>query len=317
MNAMMTKVKGFLSRTSWQIQKHSPELLMITGVVGTIAGVITACRATVKASDVIEEHKKQIAVVHKCADAGKTGNGEEYTPADTKKDTTIIYVQTGLKLVKLYAPSVILVGGSLAGMVCSNYILHKRLEGLAVAYAGLAQTFKAYRARVAEKYGVEEEQRLRHNIRAGAEITEMTGELDESGEEKIVTHTVNVADDDDYTAFFDESSLCWEKGDPEYNLDFLNMEQTYLNKILRARAGKPVFLNEVRERLGLPKTQSGQVVGWTYEPNNPKHVGDNFIDFGLKDVMNLYKAGKYDESPFDRSFLLDFNVDGNVMYAVS
>lgn len=315
MNAMIAKAQGFLSKTSWQIQKHSPELLMIVGVIGTIAGVVSACRATVKASDVVEEHKKQIEVVHKCSETGKTAKGEAYTSSDTKKDTTVIYVQTGIKMLKLYAPSVILIGGSLTGMVCSNYILRKRLENIAIAYAGLNKLFKEYRTRVAEKYGAEEERKLRHNINV-VEITEMTGELDENGDEKIITHTINVADDDDYTDFFDEGSPYWEKGSPEYNLDFLMAEQTHLNNVLRARAGKPVFLNEVRERLGLRKTQTGQAVGWTYEPNNPDHIGDNYIDFGLKDVITLYRAGKYDESPFDRSFLLDFNVDGNVMYAV-
>lgn len=42
--------------------------------------------------------------VHEWTDNG----GSKYTQDDAKKDTTIIYTQTGRKLAKLYAPSIIL-----------------------------------------------------------------------------------------------------------------------------------------------------------------------------------------------------------------
>ena len=90
MSKFMDNIKGFISSTSWKIQKHSPEICLVAGIVATVAGVVTACRATVKAQEVIEDHKKQMETIHKCEESGKTANehGEitEYTHEDAKKD---------------------------------------------------------------------------------------------------------------------------------------------------------------------------------------------------------------------------------------
>ena len=141
---------------------------------------------------------------------------------------------------------------------------------------------------------------------------------DENGNPIEEKKTVMVADDDDYSAIFTRynpdgvENTKWNN-DLERNLTWLKMEQAWLNNLLICRKGKPVTLNEVRERLGLPLTEKGQAVGWTYEPNNPNHKGDNYIDFGLDPLLRAYRNG--DEVPGEASLVLDFNVDGEILYA--
>ena len=71
-----------------------------------------------------------------------------------------------------------------------------------------------------------------------------------------------------------------------------------------------MFLNEVYDLLGIQRTKAGNIVGWIYDPNNPEHAGDNCIDFGIYDLYNKDKRAFV--NGYEKSILLDFNVDGNI-----
>ena len=168
--------------------------------------------------------------------------------------------------------------------------------------------FREYRERVVEKYGIEADRRLRYNI-SDVEVEEaITGE---NGEEQIVKKAVEVADIKDpngysiYARCFDESNPNWLKDD-NYNVMFLKHRQNMFNDKLKANG--ILFLNEVYEELGFPKTKEGQVIGWIYDPDHP--IGDNYVDFG---IYNTHRPAVRDFiNGYERSVILDFNVDGNV-----
>lgn len=177
---------------------------------------------------------------------------------------------------------------------------------LAAAYTAVDRGFKEYRARVAERFGEEAEFQLRHNIKA-KEIVETV--IGEDGKEKEVKKTVNVMDPpmpSEFARFFNESCGSWSK-EAEYNLMFLRAEQNYANDRLRARGY--LFLNEVYDRLGIPPTKAGQIVGWVYDPDSPD--GDSYVDFGIYDVYN--ERSQDFVNGYERNILLDFNVDGNIL----
>ena len=97
-----------------------------------------------------------------------------------------------------------------------------------------------------------------------------------------------------YARIFDESNINWSK-DQEVNLMFIKQCQKRADDLLKKKG--TVFLNEVYEMLGIPRSQEGCVVGWHYDEKNP--IGDNYIDIGLNDINKS-------------SIVLDFNVDGRV-----
>ena len=108
-----------------------------------------------------------------------------------------------------------------------------------------------------------------------------------------------------YARFFDESSPNWVK-DPEYNLMFLRQQQQYAND--RLKSVGHLFLNEVYDMLGIPRSKEGQVVGWIYDEENL--IGDNFVDFG---IFNPDSVGNREfVNGYVKAVLLDFNVDGNI-----
>ena len=98
---------------------------------------------------------------------------------------------------------------------------------------------------------------------------------------------------------FDENSAGWDKS-REGNIYFLKLTQDYLNDLLKHRGH--LFLNEVYDRLDIPRRAIGQCVGWIYDENNPN--GDSFVDL---DIFN--ERNNNDKNVF----ILDPNVDGCIL----
>ena len=300
---MKEKMMNLFNNTKNGVQKHSPEILAGVGVVGTVASAVMACKATLKLNDVLDECKETRDKIKAVEADPKYQN--EYTPEDAKKDLTVNYTQTAVKIAKLYAPAVILGSASLGCLLASNDILRKRNAALSAAYMTVDKSFKEYRSRVAERFGEEVEKEIRYNIKA-QEIETIVA--NEDGSETVVMEEAKVMDPNlysDYARFFDEANPNWQN-DPEYNLMFLKSQQQYANDLLKSRGR--LFLNEVYDMLGIDRSKAGQVVGWTYNPKNP--TGDNFVDFGIYD-MSKERVRAF-VNGYETNILLDFNVDGNV-----
>lgn len=300
---IMTNLTRKAHKVGFKLKKHSPEILVAVGVAGTVVSTVMACKATLKVNEVLGEAKEKIETIHEVVNNPETA--DKYTEEDSKKDLAIVYVQTGVKFVKLYGPSVLLGAASIGCIMTSHRILSKRNVALAAAYATVDRGFKEYRGRVVERFGKELDRELKYNIKA-KEIESIV--QNEDGTESAVKETINSADpnlNSDYARFFDEYCTGWTK-DPEYNLLFVKHQQNYANDLLKQQGY--LFLNDVYKMFGIPATKAGQVVGWVYDPNN--EIGDNYVDFG---IYNLYNEKARDfVNGRERSILLDFNVDGNI-----
>ena len=311
-NELITNLNRSLNRAGLKLKKHSPEILVTVGIVGTVASAVMACRATTKISTITDDTKDQLDKIHLAGEKGEINTAEgivSYTEEDVKKDTAIVYAQTAVKFAKLYGPAVAVGTLSIASILAGHNILRKRSIALAAAYTAVETSFKEYRNRVVERFGAELDKELKYNLKS-KEIEETT--TDENGKEKKVKKTVTVADSDTlskyspYAKFFDDGCLGWEK-DPDYNLMFLRRQQDYANEMLQKRGH--LFLNEVYDMLGIARTKAGNVVGWIYDEKNP--IGDNYVDFGIYDVYN--ETNRRFVNGIERSILLDFNVDGNIL----
>lgn len=304
-NAFLSNISKNVMSARFKLKKHSPEILVVSGVVGTVVSTVMACKATTKISTILDDAKEQIDAIHEFVEKE---DEELYSKEDSKKDLTIVYAKTGLKIATLYAPAIIVGGLSITSILSGHNILRRRHVALGAAYATIDKSFKAYRKRVAERFGDEVEKEIKYNIKQKT-YEEVT--VDEKGKEKKSKVTVNTAaalTNSPYAKFFDESSPCWEK-DAESNLTFLRLEQNHANDLLRSRGY--VFLNDVYERLGIPRTKAGQTVGWRWNSKNPD--ADNFIDFGIVDLYRDNAVKRDFVNGYERSILLDFNVEGAIL----
>lgn len=295
---IMKSVNGVASKTVMKLKKHSPEILVVAGIVGTVVSAVLACKATTKVAEILDETKGTLDTIHEGMETGAI-NGQEYTTEDGKKDTVVVYAQTGMKLAELYAPAIILGTLSITSILASNNILRKRNVALGAAYAAIDKSFKEYRGRVIERFGEQVDTELKYGIKA-KKFEEI--EVDpETGKEKKVKKTVMVADPNlqsDYAVYFDSKSRNYETN-PDYNRMFLKAQQAFANDKLQTRGH--LFLNEVLDDLDLPRTPAGQIVGWT------KDGPDGYVNFRIVEVERETEDGRHEPA-----LLLDFNVEGNI-----
>lgn len=295
------------SKIGFTLKKHSPEILMVAGIVGGVTSAVMACKATTKVSEIIDDTKDKVESVHEVL-AEPEAFDAEYTEEDSKKDLVIIYTQAGLKFIKLYGPSILLGAASIACILGSNNIMQKRNAAIAAAYASVDLGFKDYRKRVIDRFGKELDRELLYNVKK-KEVEETV--TNEDGTESTVTHTIEYIDKDvrhcEYSRCFDDTCPNYSPNDPEANMFFLMQVQNWANDRLHAKGH--LYLNEVLDMLGFDRTRAGQIVGWVDDPTNPD--SDGFVDFGIFDINNDAKRAFVNHK--ESAVWLDFNVDGDIL----
>ena len=282
------------------VRKHSPEILMVAGVIGTVAGAVMACKETLELEDVLDECKQEKMELEE-----QYAMCEKYSEDALKKDQVKLTIKQVAKIVKLYAPSVIMEATSIGVIFASNDIMRKRNASMAAAYATLNSMYKRYRQNVIESYGEEVDKDMRFGVKH-----EKVTEIDEDGNKvKIDARIVDLDNTalaiSDYSRFFQAGCKGFDSSSGRYNLLYLKGIQAMFNNKLIADGY--VMLNDVYRELGFDTIPEGWSIGWIYDEANP--IGDNYIDFGLYEARNKNQRAVNDWEPV---ILMDFNVDGNL-----
>lgn len=302
----MTLFKGTLVRTAnrsvLKVKAHSPEILLGLGIAGFIGTAVLAARATLKVEQLRKEHeKKELDLNEAIAEIVSTEDSTLiYTAQDETRDRMLLKAKNALDYAKLYAPAVGLGALSVGLILGSHGIMRRRNVALIAAYNLISDSFNNYRDRVREELGDEREMQLR-----APKIVEGEEDKGEEGKKEFGPRTVhNPKYKSDYARYFDASNPNFQRN-MDYNLTFLYQNQDYANDLLRTRGH--LFLNEVYDMLGMPRSTAGAIVGWTFDSSRSK---DNFVDFRI----DAYKYNK--DAPINRNggdaILIDPNVDGIV-----
>ena len=302
LSKVSTSAAKFAGKAEFTIKKNSPEILLGAGIVGFVGTVVLACRATCRADEVLEFHRRKIKDIEdakEIADADPEGE-MSYDIEIYRQDKAIRYLKTTGNLAKLYAPTVAVGALSLACILTSRNIMQKRYLGVVAAYNGLSAAFEEYRKRVRDEYG----EGLDKHFRYGTTYEELpvydeNGKKTKEKEQVEKTETGMVMQTDDSCRFFDSSNPNWDKN-PAFSMMWLRGQQNILNDLLHTRGH--VFLNEVYDALGFPHTPQGAVLGWI------DGEGDNCIDFGLYD-QNKENVRRF-VNGVDNVIMLEFNHDG-------
>ena len=302
MNAVMANVSRFAAKAKFKLGKHSPEIMMAVGAVGAVTSAIMACKATLKSTEILVAHEACVATIHEAKDGKVAAKIDgEVTEIDTGKALTTVYVQTGMKLAKLYAPAVILGTLSIGCMFGSNHILQKRNAALTAAYVTLDKAFGDYKERVTERFG----DRVQSELEPGIKAVEVENKVvNEDGTEEIIKSYVDEVDGahSPYDLIFDEMIDEWQP-DAQYNKWHLAQVEDTANRRLRTQGY--LFLNDVYRMIGRYNSGAmivkpeGQIVGWLYDPNN-------------ETLQNCVKLG-LDKMHGDRNVVLHFNVAGPII----
>ena len=297
-----TKLSKVAGKAGLALQKASPELMLGVGVVGIVGAGVWACMNSFhKMPDIIEEAHETLDDIE--------GDYEEGSKPYKKECAKALLHTTG-EVIRIYSGPIILATFSIGMIIGSHVVLNRRYLGAAAAYKAVDEAYKNYRERIRNYLGEEKEEDIYYGReekcfkKDGADISN-----DPNSGDPIITAEQGVTlnpkfNASPYAKFFDETSCMWKK-DPSYNMMFLRCQQNFANDILNSRGH--IFLNEVYDMLGIPRTKAGAVVGWILDGPD----SHNFVDFGLYDCERHCGDGVRDfVNGYERSLLLDFNVDG-------
>lgn len=295
-------VSLFIKKAQFFVRRNTPTLLTAGGIMATGAAIVTSSFAGVKAKDIIIDTKNNLE------DIKKSIYNDEKT---RNKDKLKVYMNATCRILKVYAPTLLLYSLSAGSMLSSTNIMKKRNAALAASYAAIQSQYLAYRDRVKAAIGEEAEAKVFDDIKK-----KKVKKIDENGneiEEEIEEYGL---EQDDYIYMFDETMPGWTKN-TRYNLDTLIMYEDRLTSQL-IRQGF-LFMEDVWKLLGVERTQlsktqlqEARVVGWIYDRDIPN--GDNRVSFGLRNADgSLTQRAKDMLRRGDPGVLLVFNPDGDIV----
>lgn len=300
-----------ICKVGFKFRQYSPQILLGAGIVGVGVTVVLACKETMKLEETTRDKRRAIETIREDL---KNNMNEEDIHED-KKDLTREYMTMAKDVAILYAPSVAVGCLSVASILASHGIMSKRNVALMGAVKLTQEAFDEYRKRVVDELGIGKDREFRYGLSRGNE-SGTDGVPADGDEEESGHHSDGYSQDpraldptrriSQYARWFDADNRNWQRT-PEYTLMFLRRVQQECNDLLRIKG--IMLLNEVYEKLGIPRTKEGQIVGWVWHKHG-EDGGDNFIDFGLYDGNDEFTRAFLNGQ--EDYVLLDFNVDGVV-----
>lgn len=304
MKNLQTVAKSF----TYTVKKYSPEILLGVGIIGVGASTILACKATLKVEGILDDYESAMDKIEEATELGELGE-VEYYPEDQKKDKITVKTQTTIQFVKLYGPSVTLMGVSIGCILGAHRIMTKRQVALVAAYKVMEEAFTTYRGRVISELG---EVKDAHFMYGTNTIEETETIVDENGKKKKIKkekeELIPGVKLSGFARMFEEEqpdqtgawvgSTQWSSVH-DYNLSFLEAKEKHFNDKLVVKGF--VTVNDVYEELGFPPTEAGMICGWRYKSDR----GDGYISFRPRGIDGNWIGGMDGDG-----IVMDFNIDG-------
>lgn len=284
---MSINIKRIIGGMKLGIKKNAPELLLVGAFITGTACVVTSVRATIKADEIRTK-------VAKSKEDMITAVNEGHNEVEVKNTMKSVYGEVVVDYIKQYAiPTTLFVATT--GLVFASYKIQKNRQialSSALASATLAYSTLLSKVKNGAEVGLTAQQVL-DGVEVKKTVNEETGEVMEELVQCAPTNGI-------YNFRFDKEAGSWEN-DSYMNICTLNAEQQWADNKLKLEGF--IFLNDVLDRLGLPRTKSGQVVGWRSNGD-----GDGFVEFGIVDCST-------NEGPTwnDNAYDLCFNCDGDIL----
>lgn len=292
------------------LRNASPTIMVVGGCVGIIAGTVFACKATLKADAVLDEIEGELSKVEHVREITTE---EKYSKQDYNQDKTIVLAKGGAKLLRLYLPAIVLIGGSIALILGGHKSLTNRYVMSVAAGEAANSALQRYRERVREDLGEAADRKYAYGVKE--EVVGTIEEVDEKGKSHkkkikgdVVDKSVSLASP--YAAYWDNTCLGWSP-DVYYNEAFLiNKQKEWNRKLAQSyQINGFVTLAEVKKDLGIFVNPRDINLGWIYSPgyDPAEHGMRDQIDFGIFSPRNSEAI-----NGSEPVYVLDFNVQGDL-----
>lgn len=296
---------GLFGRAKLFTSKHSPEICMVLGTVELVATVVSACKATLKFKETLDEFERRSTTLDRIAEAQANGTATEDEAArDVKHDRIGLRWGMAKSVVKTYWPTALLGVATAATYFAGFNTLNSRLADASAVAASLLMKNRDLEKQIEERLG---EEALRKVKGMSSDQAVVETHVDpETGE--VVADKVSYPDvRDTFGIWFDADNPDFDKT-LTANKYWLEKRQAMLQRKLD-REGY-LYLNEALRILAYPDDQlfeAGQYYGWVKYKTDEEarlHGADNFVDIGLYKPINAdFNRGTVCEA------FLSFNVD--------
>ena len=278
-------LKNLVNKIGYECRKHSPEILMGLGIGGTVTATVIACRNTAKK---VAPRKAQHDLIVLAAE--EDAKNEIMSEEEAKKEVKKECMSYAVDVAKAYAVPVSIEIASVACILWSNNIMRKRLAGVTATLSMTMSAFEAYRDRVRERYGEEEEMSIYLNEKK-VEI-ETT---DEKGKTKKETITVADPDISSIGRYLTSKNKNFSKSEA-FMENLIRMKDAQMNDLI-ASQGFCVMNDLYYEWDFDTDTQEGITVGKVYDPNDPVGIQTTWKKVRIPNEYGGYEDAYYLDWP--------------------
>lgn len=224
---IVEKIKLQSHKATRSVKKHSPALLLTAGIVGFGATVYLAYKARPEVEKVVSrvENDKELGV--------------EVDTREVAKD-----------LSKALALPLITGALSTLSIIASYKIQYNRILGLSSALAAAQHINEKFQENYITKHGEDEYKEF---------LTETEQEVTDD-EGNVTVEKIRNDMDKSFGMWYEDSEFYFAD-DHTYNIAFIDSCIQSLDLKLFAKGN--ILLNEVLDKLGLPRTRSGALLGWS------------------------------------------------------
>ena len=283
--------------------KRAPQIAVVAGVGMLVGAVVCAGKETIAAKEVVDDARD---LMEKCEESftedkvyvdKKSGETLPYTYEVYQHDMRTIFIQTVVKLLKIYGPTILLTVGGATSIFWSFRTINKALVGANLAL----QTLNAKYDRLYE-FAVNEHGEAKIKDIVDGVTVARTEKVKNPETGKMETKNIyNVPDNipSNWIVWGPEDSS-WEE-EESYRLAYKNKVQQYLTDSLYVR--DLIWLSEATEMFGKhdfkDQEEEMRVTGWI-GPKNP-HFDPDVMDGKVVIEHRVLEDGRW---------LLTFNTDG-------
>ena len=255
------KIKNkFIAKILKKISDEAPTILTGTAVGGVVASLITMRNSTLKADKIIKEHQ-------------------------AKQKEELKFKEKFLLTWKMYIPTAVSAGLTIAAIISSNVISKKRLSALSILCSGAEAALSQYQNKVEQLIGKNKAQKVKDEIAQDiVDASDITENDDEESIQEVGQGT---------TWCLDKLTGRKFKSSAEH----IRRAQNDANMALLG--GSQISLNEFYDYLGLDNCSLGDIVG--FDESNPVNISFSSALKGSQPVLVLsYNVSPiwYDSSSF-------------------
>ena len=318
--SFLTKLATVATRGRLFFIDHEAAIEVGAGIACFAVSVATAARAAVKTKEIKEEYNANASIIAARNQSGmvqdfETGEMKEYTDETAIADMKKLKRHTAGRIALAWLPPVLGFAAGTGLVLRSHHVMVKTNAGLAAALKSTEAALDAYRKRVGEKIGEQEEQDLYN----GQETVVKKKKGQDPTVEKVTTDFPISRYGRILGRDYVERDADWDNTSDYYNKNRVKQVEDTANRKLR-RVGR-LTLNEVYDALGLSGTDDGDVVGWRLQEFGGKTpmggIKISIIEHVLKGDPNAvsYVHDDWTDTMVRVAdpFFVDFNVEGCIL----